>query len=118
MTNSIRLYFDALSTFEEAEKKASKIISIVCSVAEVLRLNPQRFFFSNSVPMPAEVVLGRTSVGDANQWPSANQIQEALMQCHEALENVQNAWRAIPGEDRKKLQVPPPGIFQRSHVPA
>ncbi len=45
-------------------------------------------------------------VASANDWPTAEQMQQALAQWHHANQQVNQAWNAIPQADRNSLKAP------------
>jgi len=60
--------------------------------------------------MPPEVTMGRPVSTDARKWPTADQIQQALADWHDAMANVRAKWGAAPEQDRASLKPPPEPI--------
>ena len=101
-------YIAKRKEFEQAQKDRDQIIGKVVAVAAGLQSHPDKFNFSN-IPggFPPEVIMNRASPSvDGNRWPTATEIQNALVQWHQSRQAMFNAWEAIPREDRSAFQPP------------
>lgn len=83
-----------------------RIVAIVSDAAHKLR-NYTNVLVSNSdAGFPPEVACGGQSI-NGRDWPSSQQLAEALAAYHSTRHDAQNAWRAIPDSLRKVVQEPP-----------
>jgi hypothetical protein len=56
---------------------------------------------------PAEVAMAKgVRHPDANEWPSAHDIQSAAVKWHEARGAMLRAWSEVPQADQKRLNGP------------
>jgi len=103
-TDRIQAYQEALKKLEVTTRQVEHYVGEIQNGATKLR-NWESVVISNSgVGFPAEA-HGESI--DANTWPSAQQLAEALSEWHKARHTVNNAWSAIPEERRTGLQPPP-----------
>lgn len=118
MTDPVRRYLDARVKYEEATARCDEMIGMIRGVAMMLFESPLRFSFSNcSVIMPAEAVMIRSDSRpspDANRWPTADQIHQALKNVHTAKDELQSAWSTLATTDRAGLQSPPEKYVPKS----
>lgn len=104
----IEEYLIANSKYEFAKREISTIAQQLLDVSTKLKKDPIGVMFANSsVPMPMSVALNRKRESlDANQWPTADKINEAVGRLATTKEAVVAAWHAVPADLRKGL-VPP-----------
>jgi hypothetical protein len=108
MGDPIRTYLDSVNNLERVAADAKRMISVVVGVASALQQNPLRVMFSNAaIGMPMDVAFGRSATANARDWPTADQIQQALAQWHHARAQVSQAWNTVPPNDRNSLRPPP-----------
>jgi hypothetical protein len=106
MGDPIRTYLDSMANLERVAANAKRLIGTVVGVASALQRDPLRFMFSNSASgLPMDVAFKAASA-NANDWPTADQIQQALAQWHHARAQVSQAWNAVPQNDRNSLRPP------------
>jgi|SRR5579871_502604 len=109
--DAIRRYLEARKQYETAAAQLSKLIAVIQDVAGCLTNEPMNFMFTNAQGMPAEVSLSaRAKTANANDWPSATQIQAALVTAHETKQSLSLAWQAVSPDDRSGM-IPPPDRF-------
>ena len=111
MSDNVRSYLDARKRYDLAARQASDVINVVQEVAGHLTSSPLAFMFSNTAQAMPEVGLSmRSKSVDANKWPTAAQIQAALVALHQAKSDLSVDWTALPQDDRSGM-VPPPDRF-------
>lgn len=106
----VRKYLDAKDKLDIALSKVNELKSIVSYVAKALNESPYSFIVSNvDVGFPAEVAMGGAALTlNADKWPSAKQIAEALAQVHECHNNAINLYASLSDSDKKNVaQLPP-----------
>lgn len=110
MPTPIEEYIEARNVMIQASAAVQRMAETIRNVSHALSTNSRRFLFANLPSgMPAEVAMSRDVVTvDANSWPSAQALQDALRDMHEARTVVFNAWSRVPQEQRSALQPPPP----------
>jgi hypothetical protein len=103
----VRKYQAALRKLKDAEKKAKHIASIVQSAGEAMR-----YWEDACVTGTASSYPGSMKTGDighkisATTWPTANEIDDALISYHVSKEELKRAWEAVPKDDRIGLSDP------------
>lgn len=102
----VRIYQEALREFEEAKKRVRDVVETIRDVASKLKDWPRVKVTNISTPFPPDAALGDASI-DAGQWPTGQQIADALVDCHWAYRAMDNAWGALPHERRIGLSEPP-----------
>jgi len=108
VTDAIRSYLDAQEKYENVSNDLANIVNILESVSKNIKQNPGGFSFSNTkcgLPPSAIFATMGNSI-NANDWKSAEEIQQLLSQWHAARDSVRNAWNAVPVQDRKHLHEP------------
>lgn len=106
MSNPVGDYQSALKVLHAASRKAEETVKPSVDAGDLLRQGKwKRVVVSNisSGGYPSEIVMGpKKAVGsiDANNWPTALQIHEALIAWHAARNEVMAKWNSIP-EDQK-----------------
>ncbi len=105
----IRKYSDALSELSKAELKVQSIASIIRVTAKAMNTNPYQMTVSNvDVGFPPEVAVARGIPHlNADNWPSAKQIAEALSSLHQKRHGVDNLWHSLSDEDKEIVSPPP-----------
>jgi len=103
-TNS---YLNARAEFARADAKIDALASIVEAVKIGLTLQRAHFMFSNAGPMPASVGLNpRHHRVPKEDWPTVEQMQNALGEWHRALDAMNQAWDQVSPDVRDGLQPP------------
>ena len=105
----IRKYSEANDELGKAKARIQKMRDTIAEVGQSL-LYPYEFMISNvKVGLPIEVAMGSAKHSlNADDWPSAQQIAEALANLHEKRKHLENAWHALSESDRKIVNPLPP----------
>jgi len=104
----IRKYSDAMGEFNSAYSGVRKLGEITADVSRYLNNKPYKLMVSNvGVGFPAEIAMGGAEYTlNANNWPSAKEIAEALASLHEKRKRVKEIWTSLSPND-KQLVSPP-----------
>ena len=107
-------YSDAFARFGAADEKLNKYASLLRTVSDALTQTRGRFSFSNtSVGFPMEVIMSQASrSADGNDFPTAQKINEALADWHDAKKNLSSIWHSLPQAQRDALKPPPAAALQ------
>jgi len=104
-TDPISEYQTALREFEQATRRVERIVGIISDASSKLG-DWQRVSVANiNVGFPAEILRGPSING--SDWPTAQQLAEALSQYHSTLHEAGNTYRRIPADQRGVIQPPP-----------
>lgn len=105
----IRKYSDAISELDKANARVLSIASVIRDIAHAINTNPYQLMVSNvDVSFPAEVAMARGIPHlNADNWPNAEQIAEALSNLHQKRHEVENLWHTLSQADRKIVNPPP-----------
>ncbi len=103
-------YANLRAKYEQATAARTQMIATLNSAVRAMLQSPALFHFSNCEGgFPAEVIMNRTAPSfDANQWPTAVQIQQVFVRWHEARQAAESAWRGLSPEQQKAMQPPAP----------
>ncbi len=104
----IQNYSTAIDELHQARTKIQQMQQIIGEVSHSL-LNPYEFMVSNvNVEFPPEVASGQEiSSLNANKWPSAQQIAEAVVNLHYRYLQAQSAYNALSEKEREIVGFPP-----------
>jgi len=104
----IHKYSTAVDELNRARAKVEQMQEFIATVSKCL-LKPYEFMVSNvGVGFPAEVSLVQgTPCLNANEWPSAKQIAEAIANLHQKYQQVETTYRALPPSDKNLVSSPP-----------
>jgi hypothetical protein len=101
-------YKDATANLAEATQKAETMVADIGRFAHLLQgwktvglANSPGFSADGAGPVPTTTI-------NMQSWPSAQQLQNALVTWRSALQVVNSAWLAVPEHLRKGLPAPPP----------
>ena len=106
---SIEKYIAARAAYVRVNAQLDEMASLIRAVSSALAQDRSKFSFSNTGQgLPMEAMLSRDSKSlDANQWPSATVIMDALADWHARRSEVQNTWSSLSQDQRDALQSPP-----------
>ncbi len=104
-TDPIQACQDALRTLEAAERKAEGLAQYVVNAGAALR-DWKDLTFANLRP-PISFPIGMRQAINAEGWPTAAEVAQAITDYHTAQNDVQNAWRRVPSEKRVGMSEPP-----------
>jgi len=104
----IRKYSGAIAELEQAMARVQRVQSIIGEVHSALH-KPFEFMVSNvDVGFPPEVAMARGIPSlNADNWPSAKQIAEALATLHQKRKQVSSIWASLSENDKKIVNPPP-----------
>lgn len=98
-------YQQSLRDLERARNEAERIVQVITRAASLLehwqdvRVSDVNVSFPVGIPQ-ANIINGK-------DWPSAQQLAEALSRYHSTLHEVNNAYRRLPWDQRGVVRPPP-----------
>jgi hypothetical protein len=103
------------TSVEAWHKLGNKIVAVAEALANPRYGNQRGGWYHMSVVGHAPSGRSNTSYGSSptltpDQWPTGAQIAEAWIECNDAFRDLSDAYRALPTEDRKYLQVGEPQV--------
>jgi len=101
----IRTYIDAKRELDKALSKVHELQANIGLVNTALKEHPYSFRISG-MTFPASVPIQHGL--NPNDWPSAEQIGEALVNLHNAHDHAESIWASLSKADRQELSPPPP----------
>lgn len=105
----IRRYSEAIDELSKTTEKVRAIQDLIGEVHNALR-QPYEFMVSNvDVGFPPEVAMvGDIPTLNADNWPTAKQIAEALSDLHKKRHQVEIIWHSLSNTDKNIVNPPPP----------
>lgn len=103
----VSTYQEALHNFTVATHRAEACVNTITDVADKLQDWKSVCVSNTSIGFPGRVASSGISI-DARDWPTAEQLAQALSSWHTTRNAAHNAWQMIPADRRLGLQ-PPPG---------
>jgi hypothetical protein len=104
--DAIEKYQAAGIELKNAIASAERLVKIIRDGALVLQ-DWKRVMVSNAqVGFPAEVALTRSPSINASDWPTGQQLAEALRRYHNARGDLRRAYDAIPEAQRDAIRGP------------
>ncbi len=103
--DTIEAYQQALQTLESARQKAEGSAQTIVHAATLLQDWTNVRVSNVDVAFPVQIPPNRSI--NADYWPSARQLAEALAAHHHALSEAGNAYRKIPIDQRQVVKPPP-----------
>jgi|GEM_PF-3583265 len=100
----IAKYLEARAALLAAENRVLKVIAPISSAATALRNWDQVMISNTSVGFPMDIALTHKPTLNAREWPTLDQVAEALAASHDARHKAENAWHAIPSDLQAGLQ--------------
>lgn len=97
-------YQEALKKLATATRSVEKYVAAITDMSNKLQ-NWKRVTISNVGNISFPIEASEQSI-NADNWFTAEQLAETLSNWHKARHEVDNAWNAIPREDRTGLQPP------------
>ena len=104
----IQSYSTAIDELQQIRTKIQQMQKIINEVSCSL-LNPYEFTVSNvNAEFPPESApVQDTPSLNANEWPSAQQIAEAVVNLHHRYLQAQNAYNALSEKEKEIVGFPP-----------
>ena len=105
MVDPIRKYSDANDELDKATTKVRILQNIIGDTGRSLN-KPYEFIVSNvDVGFPPEVTMSRGIHSlNADNWPTAKQIAEALADLHNKRKFAENIWHSLSDGDKKLVK--------------
>jgi hypothetical protein len=107
MADPAQIYADARSKYESASEAVQRIALVIIDAGQKLR-SQSRVQVSNAAGGGYPGVPTVVATIDANTWPTAQAIHEALVAKHEAHAAMMSAYMAMPESVQKLLPKPEP----------
>ena len=100
-----REYMDRRIAFDDSTKRTQDLVDVIVNAGSHLSHEWHSMSVSNiDVSLP-EAVQG--AIIDADKWPTARELAQALEAWHKAYSDLKDAWAAVSDRDRGTLQPPP-----------
>jgi hypothetical protein len=111
MAGEVDTYLDARSALTAAQKQVADLAARIVEIGRFIQVHPDKFGFSN---LPTQHAMPSTiaNIVNANEWPSAEKIMEAINRFHSAMRAAMSAHNNIPMSRRDGVlplpnQIPP-----------
>jgi hypothetical protein len=99
----IQAYKQAIRSLEAATEQVEAFVEEITHAATILRRWEQVKILNLGVGFPPGAELESIN---ADNWPTSQQLAEALAEWHNCRNTLNNAWQAIPETQRTGLQPP------------
>lgn len=107
MSKVVDDYIAANVAYRDAAKVLAPIINKVTSVARSLEYRPQTFMFTDTATgADPNVSMAAHRQDSAKDWPTAEEIQQALTNWREAHKKAVAAWEKLPAEAQASMKAP------------
>jgi hypothetical protein len=106
-TDPIAVYQEAINNLEKATRTAENFVEVITDAANKLRDWKHTIISNSGIGFPAELVMGQHPSINAQNWPTADRLAEALAGWHKVRHAASNAYSAIPDNRRGVVQPPP-----------
>ena len=104
---AIEQYQQAVAEIKAAIGEAERLVRIVSSGATALREWKRMMMANVQDGFPPEIALSpRSPTINGSEWPTGQQLADALQRYHQAKQNLRNAYSAIPDGQRSVVQAP------------
>lgn len=105
---SMEDYANKKAAFDRVTAERTQIIARTHEIVKAMAQSPNLFHFANCEGgFPAEVALNRTApTVSADEWPTAQKIQNVLSRWHAAKFAAETAWRALSPDQQKAMNPP------------
>jgi hypothetical protein len=100
---SVQAYKQALRSMEAATEQVEAFVEEITHAATILRRWEQVTILNLGIGFPPGAELESIN---ADNWPTSQQLAEALAEWHNCRNALNNAWQAIPETQRTGLQPP------------
>ena len=103
----ISQYQQAAATLKATIAEAERVVRVVTGGASALREWRKTMVSNSKGGFPMEIGLSPHSPSiNASEWPTGQQIADALQRYHQAKQALRNAHSAIPEGQRSVVQAP------------
>ena len=111
-SDSIKAYSYALKEIQEAEQKVNLMGKAIYQIGDALTGGPYSLVVSGQENLfPETTIIRRKATLHPSNWPSAQDIEGALLKMHAARELVTALWDRVPDSQKPNLKGPPPTRF-------
>lgn len=105
--DAISQYQQAVTNLKAAKSEAERVARVVSEGASALREWRKTMVSNAQGGFPMEIALSRSNPNiNASEWPTGQQIADALQKYHQAKQALGNAYSAIPEGQRRVVQAP------------
>jgi hypothetical protein len=101
-TNPVLVYTDAKKRFDAARRSLDTIARNIQFVAGALIADWTKIT-APGVAITGSTVNRLSQNFDKAKWPTGDQMQAAIIECHQAFQALQNAYRAMAPADQTAL---------------
>jgi hypothetical protein len=107
MAGEVEAYIEANRAYIEAGKRLAPLIRTIVSAARSLEHSPEYFFFSGlEAAVPTKTAHYNQHREAAVEWPSAGQLQKALVEWHLTYAAATEAWKSVPKSAQDSMKSP------------
>ena len=105
--NPIEKYQQAVNELKASIAHAEQLVKVMSTAATILSGWKRAMISDVQGGFPPEIALARDRPSiSGREWPTAQQLADALQRYHKARSELQNAWNAIPESQRDVVQRP------------
>jgi hypothetical protein len=106
--SAIAAYQTAIGQLQAAQKQVEQYVRIIEHAAGLLNRDGWKTAMMSNVQggFPAEIAFSRREGINGSDWPTAQQLADALVAWHNAKQAVKNAYQAIHASERSVVQPP------------
>jgi len=108
-TEAIECYREAHDQYKEAKRIVSEISKLTADVSNCLNTEPYRLTISGfglDMPLKPEFA-GKQLVCAPGQWPTEQNLAEAVNRMYKTEKALRNAWMKLSAEEKKHVEPPP-----------
>jgi len=106
MSERTATYQASVRRYEQAFATLHRITDAITTVGDPLRDQPERLRFAQ-IPGALAMPISTDRTFDGMAWPPAQDIHNALAECHSAIGELRVAWINVPIDERSGLKEPP-----------
>jgi hypothetical protein len=108
-TEAIECYREALDEYKEAKKIVREISKLTAEVSNCLNTEPYRLTISGfGMDMPLKPgFAGEQLVCAPGQWPSEQNLAEAVNRLYKTEKALQKAWARLSPKEKEFVEPPP-----------
>jgi len=103
-------YLEANKAFEAAKANVSSMTKAIQSYGRDLQTRPKDAFFVNASILPPTKsgvhFIHESLAWDAKDWPSADQINQVLLDYIQSEQRIKTVWQAMPSELQAAMKPP------------
>src|SRR2546426_9350132 len=101
MADQVQAYQESLSAVVAAQKKAEAVVERIAEINRKLQDWRKVMISNGKHGFPPEISANmRSPTVDVRNWPTADQLEQVLVDWHNARQAAQNAWLQVPLDRR------------------